>query len=98
MAVSQDELERDIQSAEHDFLAEVMTDDEVDDAGAIDEDNTKFDEQLKLVGEITCVQEVLPAMMKLKTSWPMAVDARNSLMAPALKDYLPRMCLTSVWL
>ena len=53
MAVSQDELERDIQSAEREFLAEAMTDDEVDDVGAIDEDDVEFDEQLELAGEIT---------------------------------------------
>ena len=53
MALSQDELERDIQSAEREFLVEALTDDEVDDAGAIDEDDIEFDEQLEIAGEIT---------------------------------------------
>ena len=51
MAVSQDEFESDIQSAKREFLTKAMTD-KVDDAGAIDKDDTEFDEQLELVGEI----------------------------------------------
>ena len=53
MAVNQDELERDIQSAEREFLVEGLTDDEEDVAGATDEDDVEFDEQLELAGEIT---------------------------------------------
>ena len=53
MAGNQGELERDIQSAECEFLAEVLTDDENDDVGVIDEDDVEFDEQLELAGEIT---------------------------------------------
>ena len=48
-----DELERDIQSAEREFLVEALTDDEIDDAGATDEDDIEFDEQLEIAGEIT---------------------------------------------
>ena len=53
MAVNQDELERDIQSAEREFLVEGLIDDEEDVAGATDEDDVEFDEQLELAGEIT---------------------------------------------
>ena len=53
MAFSQDELERDIQSAEREFLVEALTDDEIDDAGTTDEDDIEFDEQLEIAGEIT---------------------------------------------
>ena len=53
MAVSQDDLERDIQLAEHEFLAKAMTNNDVDNIGAIDEDDTEFNEQLELAGEIT---------------------------------------------
>ena len=53
MAVSQNELERDIQCAEHEFLVEALTDNELDNAGTIDQDDIVFDEQLELAGEIT---------------------------------------------
>ena len=55
MAVIQDELERDILSAEREFFDEAPTDDEceVDDTGVTDEDDIQFDEQLELAGEIT---------------------------------------------
>ena len=53
MAENQDELERDILSAEREFLAEAPTDDEDDNAGATDDDDVEFDEQLELAGEIT---------------------------------------------
>ena len=53
MAENQDELERDIRSAECEFLAEAPTDDEDDNAGATDDDDVEFDEQLELAGEIT---------------------------------------------
>ena len=54
MAVNQDELERDILSAEREFLVEALTDDEDDDAGApTEEGDIEFDEQLELAGEIT---------------------------------------------
>ena len=54
MAVNQDELERDILSAEREFLVEALTNDEDDDAGApTEEGDIKFDEQLELAGEIT---------------------------------------------
>lgn len=50
----QDQLERDIQSAEREYLAEApLTDDENDDDGVTDEDDVEFDEQLELAGEIT---------------------------------------------
>ena len=53
MAVSQDELERDIQSVEREFLVKALTDDE-DDAGTpTKEGDIEFDEQLELAGEIT---------------------------------------------
>ena len=53
-AVNQDELERDILSAEREFLVEALTDDEDDDAGApTEEGDIEFDEQLELAGEIT---------------------------------------------
>lgn len=54
MAEKEDELDRDIQSAEREFLLEGLTDDEEDDAGATDgEDDVEFDEQLEVAGEIT---------------------------------------------
>ena len=53
MAENQDKLERDILSAEREFLAEAPTDDEDDNAGATDDDDVEFDEQLELAGEIT---------------------------------------------
>ena len=54
MAVNQDELERDILSAERECLVEALTDDEDDDAGApTEEGDIEFDEQLELAGEIT---------------------------------------------
>ena len=60
MAVTQEELERDILSTEREFFDEAPTDDEckVDDTGVTDEDDIKFDEQLELAGEITlqCLQ------------------------------------------
>ena len=52
MAFSQDELERDIQSAEREVLVEALIDDEIDDAGTTDEDDIEFDEQLEIAGEI----------------------------------------------
>ena len=35
------------------FLVEALTDDEIDDTGATDEDDTEFNEQLEIAGEIT---------------------------------------------
>jgi hypothetical protein len=52
MALSQDELERDVQSAEGEFLVQALSDDDVDDAGATDDDDIEFDEQLEIAGAI----------------------------------------------
>lgn len=54
MAASVDELERDIQSAEREFFAETLTENEERDAtAAIDEDDVEFDDQLELAADIT---------------------------------------------
>ena len=48
-----EQLDRDIQLAQHEFLEETLTDKEEDDSETLDDDDDEFNEQLELAGEIT---------------------------------------------